>query len=172
MALTQAGKERRRQAAREYWQRHGIDEGADGSQQEEVVIGKRPLKAMLSLRLGDDDLRELTILARENDVGVTTMARKLLRESLSESRSHLSERLPRGPVQGRVAERAGEPYRASEGRDEEFYVLSRRALDDVVGIVVEEARRIVVETMRGDAMSVGPSHGELYDRLREIDRPK
>ena len=171
MELTQEDKQRRRLATREYWQRHGIDEGADGSQQEEVVIGKRPLRAMLSLRLGDDDLRELTLLARENEVGVTTMARKLLRESIREPRSRLSRRQDRGPVLDRVAERAGEPYVASEGQDGEFYLLSRRALDDAIGAALEQGR-LLAEAVVQSSVPVDAARGELYDRLREADGPE
>ena len=170
--MTQEDKNRRREAARDYWQRHGIDEGADGSQQEEVVIGKRPLRAMLSLRLGDDDLRELTLLARENEVGVTTMARKLLRESIREPRIRLSRRQDRGPVLDRVAERAGEPYVASEGQDGEFYLLSRADLDDICGTVQAEGVRLLVEAVVQRAVPVDAARGELYDRLREIDGPE
>ena len=136
--MTQEDKNRRREAARDYWQRHGIDEGADGSQQEEVVIGKRPLRAMLSCGWVTTTCAELTLLARENEVGVTTMARKLLRESIREPRSRLSRRQDRGPVLDRVAERAGEPYVASEGSGREFYLLSRADLDDICGTVQAE----------------------------------
>ena len=170
--MTQEDKNRRREAAREYWQRHGIDEGADGSQQEEVVIGKRPLKAMLSLRLGDDDLRELTLLVRANDVGVTTMARKLLRESIREPGSRLSRRQDHGPVLDRVAESAGEPYVASEGQDGEFYLLSRTDLDDICGTVQAEGVRLLVEALVQRAVPVDAARGELYDRLREADEPE
>ncbi len=167
--MTQENRHRRREAAREYWQRHGIDEGADGSpqEQEEVVVAKRPLKAMLSLRLGDDDLRELTLLARENDVGVTTMARKLLRESLVQSRGGLSRRQTPEMAYGMVADRAGEPYSAS-GDDDGLYVLSRRALDDICGAVQAEGARLLAAAVREGAVHVGPKRGEMYDLLRGV----
>ena len=84
----------------------------------------------------------------------------------------LSRRQDRGPALDRVAERAGEPYVASEGQDGEFYLLSKADLDDICGTVQAEGVRLLVEAVVQRAVPVDAARGELYDRLREIDGPE
>ena len=75
-----AGK-RDKQASREFWATHTIDETP--GEEVEVAV-KSPLSAMLSLRLDPEDLEQLRGLANSRKQGLTTTARMLLRQSLQQ----------------------------------------------------------------------------------------
>lgn len=68
----------RREAA-QHFDAHGIDE-FEGEEVE--VQAKRPLSTVLSLRLDDEHLGKLRLLAKAQGIGVTTMARRLLQQGL------------------------------------------------------------------------------------------
>ena len=63
-----------RKEAAEYWDIHAIGEHGE----EGAIEVKKPLSTILSLRVDDDLLKKLKVLAKAQGVGVTTMARRLL----------------------------------------------------------------------------------------------
>jgi hypothetical protein len=78
--MTHTDKSQRRKEAADYWDSHGIDEDVIDVQGHVEV--RKPLSAMLSLRLDEDDLTKLKLVAKARGVGVTTMARELLHQRL------------------------------------------------------------------------------------------
>ena len=54
--MTEKSKAQRRREAAEYWDTHGIDEGVTDDDVEEAFEVRKPLAAMLTFRLDEDDL--------------------------------------------------------------------------------------------------------------------
>ena len=69
--------------AREYWDSHGIDEESPGDEEVEVQTSKN-LSTILSLRMDREHIDKLKLAAKEQGVGVTTMARMLLNQALDQ----------------------------------------------------------------------------------------
>ena len=79
--MVQDSRVRNREAAAKFWDSHDVT--AENSEEiTEVIHIRKPLSAMISLRLSDDDLSKLKLVARAQGVGVTTMARMLLHRCL------------------------------------------------------------------------------------------
>ena len=82
--MTQESRAQRRRDAAEYWDSHDINEGVASDDVQGPIEVHKPLSAMLSLRLDDDDLAKLKLVAKARGVGLTTMARKLLHQCLED----------------------------------------------------------------------------------------
>ena len=74
-------KEMSRSEAAEYWATHDITEENSSEMSEDIHV-RKPLTAMLSLRLSDEDLSKPKLAAAAQGVGVTTMARMMLHQCL------------------------------------------------------------------------------------------
>ena len=68
------------EAARKYWDIHTVDEVAGERVEVEV---RKPLSHVLSVRLDNDDFHTLIAMAKNKKIGVTTLARQLLHETLA-----------------------------------------------------------------------------------------
>lgn len=79
--MTQTNKMSREEAA-EYWAANEIT-AENSSEVPEDILVRKPLSAMLSLRLSDEDLTKLKLVAAAQGVGVTTMARMMLHQCLA-----------------------------------------------------------------------------------------
>lgn len=84
--MTESGKKRSRKEEAEYWETHTIDE-VEGEEVEIVV--RKPLSSVFSIRLNPEDVKQLREMASAQGVGVTTMARMLLRQCLRGSSGSL-----------------------------------------------------------------------------------
>ena len=74
-------KVHRREGAARFWSTHDVT--VDNSEEvEEEICARAPLAASISLRLSDEEMAQLRAMAKAEDVGVTTMARILLRAGL------------------------------------------------------------------------------------------
>ena len=93
--MTENEPKRSRKEEAEYWETHTIDE-VEGEEVEIVV--RKPLSSVFSIRLNPDDLKQLREMADAQGVGPTTMARRLLRQCLSDRTSRAPERVPRAFV--------------------------------------------------------------------------
>ena len=80
--MTATDRTRGREEAAEYWATHDITE-ENSSEVSEGIQVRKPLSAVLSLRLSDEDLSKLKLAAAAQGVGVTTMARMLLHQCLA-----------------------------------------------------------------------------------------
>ena len=85
--------EKSREEAAEYWSTHDITEENSSEVSEDIHV-RKPLSAMLSLRLSDDDLSKLKLAATAQGVGVTTMARMLLHQCLANPGQQLMWQAP------------------------------------------------------------------------------
>ena len=75
-------KASRREDAARFWSTHDVTVDNSDEVEEEIYV-RTPLAASISLRLTDEEMSRLRTLAKANDVGVTTMARMLLRAGLA-----------------------------------------------------------------------------------------
>ena len=69
--------------AAEYWDTHSVTDDNTEPVTDRIVV-KKPLSSVFSIRLDQDDVAKLRALARANGIGPTTMARNLLRRSISD----------------------------------------------------------------------------------------
>lgn len=82
--MTENKPKRSRREEAEYWETHTIDE-VEGEEVEIVV--RKPLSSVFSIRLAAEDVKQLREMASAQGVGPTTMARRLLRQCLSDPSS-------------------------------------------------------------------------------------
>jgi len=80
--MNEISKIHRRREAAEYFDTHGLDETLHEDEKEVEVEVRKPLSAILSIRIDEDHLAKLKRLAKSEGIGITTMARKLLSEAL------------------------------------------------------------------------------------------
>ncbi len=69
--------------AAEYWDTHSVTDENTGPVTDPIIV-KKPLSSVFSIRLDQDDVAKLRALAKANGIGPTTMARNLLRRSISD----------------------------------------------------------------------------------------
>ncbi len=165
MSANKSRKERIREAA-EYWNAHGIDEAADEGEEVEVEV-KTPLSAVLSLRLDPKHLNKLKLLARAQDTGVTTMARRILCRALDEPGNQLVLQALSDASLSRDSLSAG-PQIPPDEATTDYYLISRESLEHIERLVYETAHRLFIEALREKSVSITPHEGELYDRARKM----
>lgn len=158
-------RQRRKEAA-EYWSTHPITEG----EREEVVIdvdAKKPLSVVLSIRLDDEHLARLKGLAKQQDVGVTTLARRLLRDSLVERERPPMPNADRlSSIVGRIGEAKGRDYGDGENT---YYVLSRAQLRRIEERLADASRKTLADAIEGSALAYGADMDDLLEAIRQIE---
>ena len=142
--------------AREYWASHGIDEESPGDEEVEVRTSKN-LSTMLSLRMDREHIGRLKLLAKEQGVGVTTMARILLNRAVDQP----TEQSPLEAIKGWMAEM---PTRDNAG----FLVLPASRMEHFGSMVGEATQRLWMEALRKQAFTVGHEHEHALLELREL----
>ena len=157
-----------REEAAEYWAVNEVT-AENSSEVSEDILARKPLSAMLSLRLSDEDLSKLKLVAAAQGVGVTTMARMLLHQCLVNPGLQLmwqavqKREVEEGLVQ--VLEDAKIPQ--GEG-DTEFLVLSKAHLERINRILTQAVVGLLFNGLLEQSISVTASQGEVFDRLREL----
>ena len=149
--------------AREYWDSHGIDEESPGDEEVEVRTSKN-LSTILSIRMDREHIDRLKLLAKEQGVGVTTMARMLLNQALDQP----TEQSPLEAIKGWMAEM---PTRDNTG----FLVLPASRMEHFGSMVGEATQRLWMEALRKQAFTVGHEHAHALFELRELaaeDEPR
>jgi predicted DNA binding CopG/RHH family protein len=151
-----------------YWATHDITEENSSEVSEDIHV-RKPLSAMISLRLSDEDLTRLKSAAATQGVGVTTMARILLHQCLDNPRLQLMwHGLQKREVEeglSLVMEDARAPY--GDG-DTEFLVLSKADLERVNRILPQAVAGLLFSSLTEQSISVTASQGEVFDKLREL----
>ena len=166
--MAQSDKIRRREEAAEFWNSHEVT--FDNSQEvTESIQVRRPLTAMISIRLSDDDLSKLKMIARAQDVGVTTMARMLLHQCIDDPAKQL---MPQALQTKQINEELSDvlddaKVPLGEGPPE-FLVLSKAHLDRISQVVTQTAIQLLSEGLREQSVSITPSQGEIFDKLSEM----
>ena len=166
------GKDERREGAK-FWDTHGIDEGLEerstDDPQEEVEV-RKPLATVLSVRLDDDDLLKLKLIAKAQRVGTTTMARMLLHQCLENPKNQLVlQALRSDGVRSEIADILEDPKIPPGEGEPEFFVLSKARLDNIGSLVHEMASRMLVEALKEQSVSVRQNRGDLYEKLRQLE---
>ena len=157
-----------REEAAEYWAANEVTAENSSEVSEEILV-RKPLSAMLSLRLSDEDLSRLKLAAAAQGVGVTTMARILLHQCLANPGLQLMwQGLQKREVEeglSLVMEDARAPY--GDG-DTEFLVFSKADLERVNRILPQAVAGLLFSSLMEQSISVTASQGEVFDKLREL----
>ena len=142
--------------AREYWATHGIGEESPGDEEVEVRTSKS-LSTILSLRMDSEHINRLKALAKEEGVGVTTMARMLLNRALDQpekqSRWEAMEAWSAGTAAGDV---------------EGFLVFPAGNAEQLTALVSQTAQKAFVEGFWKQAFLVGREDADALLKLREL----
>lgn len=145
--MTENKPKRSRREEAEYWETHTIDE-VEGEEVEIVV--RKPLSSVFSIRLAAEDVRQLREMADAQGVGPTTMARRLLRQCLSDPSSRPS----------RIARGADSPDTLPQGGElGELVFFSKAQLGDL---------HRVFETLLEQSVTISPGQGNLEEQLKQI----
>ena len=149
--------------AREYWDSHGIDEELPGDEEVEVRTSKN-LSTILSLRMDREHIERLKLLAKEQGVGVTTMARILLNRAVDQP----EKQSPLEAIKGWMAEM---PTRDNAG----FLVLPASRMEHFGSMVGEATHQLWMEALRKQAFLVSHEDAHALFELRELwpeDQPR
>ena len=166
--MAQHDRRMSREEAAKFWAENEITDENSEQVTEEIHV-RKPLSAMISLRLSDDDLSKLKLVAQAQGVGVTTMARMLIHQCLENPGSQLMlQALQTREVQEGITEILEDAKIPPGEAAPEFLVLSKAHLEQINNTVIQSTIRLLFEGLKGQSVSVTPSEGELFDRLREL----
>ena len=166
--MAQHDRRMSREEAAKFWAENEITDENSEEITEEIHV-RKPLSSMISLRLSDDDLSKLKLVAQAQRVGVTTMARMLIHQCLENPGSQLMlQALQTREVQEGITEILEDAKIPPGEADPEFLVLSKAHLEQINNTVVQSTIRLLFEGLKGQSVSVTPSEGELFDMLREL----
>ena len=170
--MAENDRRRRREEAAEFWASNEVTEENSVEVTEEVVV-RKPLSATLSLRISDEDLANLKLVAAAQGVGITTMARILLQKVLQNPGHQLMlQALQTEEVEEELTEIIKETKIPQGNGETEFLVLSRGHLKRIGMTLTEAAFRLLFESLAGQSIPVTPREGELYEQLRELSAVK
>ena len=145
-----------RAEAREYWDSHGIDEESPGDEEVEVRASKN-LSTILSLRMDREHIHRLKGLAKEEGVGVTTLARMLLNQALDQPRKKsLLE-----AIEAWTAETAA-------GDNDGFLVFPASSAEQFGALVSQTAQQAFLEAFSKQGFAVAHEHAHALFELREL----
>ena len=149
--------------AREYWDKHGIDEESPGDEEVEVRTSKN-LSTILSLRMDREHIDRLKRLAKDEGVGVTTMARMLLNRALDQPEKQSRwEALEAWTAEPSAKDNTG------------FLVLPATRAEQLGALVSQTAQQAFMEAFWKQAFVVGQEDAEALFKLRELapgDQPR
>ena len=166
--MAQHDRRMSREEAAKFWAENEITDENSEEITEEIQV-RKPLSSMISLRLSDDDLSKLKLVAQAQGVGVTTMARMLLHRCLENPGSQLMlQALQTKEVQEGLTEILEDAKVPPGEAAPEFLVLSKAHLEQINNTAIQSTIRLLFEDLRGQSVSVTPSEGELFDMLREL----
>ena len=161
--------EKSRSEAAEYWATHDITEENSSEVSEDIHV-RKPLSAMLSLRLSDDDLSKLKLAAAAQGVGVTIMARMMLHQCLANPGQQLVwQALQTREVGEELAQVLTDARTPHASGDTEFLVLSKEHLERINRTLTPAVAGLLFNGLMEQSISVTASQGEVFDRLRELN---
>ena len=147
--MTENEPKRSRKEAAEYWETHNLDE-VEGEGQEVEIVVRKPLSSVFSIRLAAEDVEQLREMANAQGVGPTTMARKLLRQCLSDRSSRLVQ----------IVLGADSLDTLPQGGDlGELVFFSKAQLGDL---------HRVFETLLEQSVTISPGRGNLEEQLKQL----
>ena len=142
--------------AREYWDKHGIEEESPGDEEVEVRTSKN-LSTILSIRMDREHINRLKRLAKEQGVGVTTMARMLLNRAVDQpTETSFPETMKAWTAEMPTRDNAG------------FLVIPANRMEHFGSMVGEAAQRLWMEALRKQAFTVAHEHAHRLFELREL----
>ena len=161
-------KTNRREEAAEYWAANEITTENSSEAPEDILV-RKPLSAMLTLRLSDEDLSKLKLVAAAQGVGVTTMARMLLHQCLTNpGLQRTRHAIHSKEVEEGLAQVLKEVELPQGDGDTEFLVLSKAHLERINTTLTQAVAGLLFDDLMEQSISVTASQGEVFDRLREL----
>ena len=127
----------------------------------EVRVPETGLTHVLSVRLGPDDLRALTHLAKAQGVGATTMARILLRKALHEPGQQVQVRAPGPTKQTRSVAEPAAPYAEAPPADAApaVLVIPQDRIEDLGRMLSASVASLVRDAVSALAEAPPPAPG-------------
>ena len=160
--------EKSRLEAAAYWATHDITEENSSEAPEDIHV-RKPLSAMISLRLSDEDLTRLKLVAAAQGVGVTTMARMLLHQCLTNPGSQRTRHaIHSKEIEDGLAQVLKDAEIPQGDCDTEFLVLSKAHLERINTTLTQAVAGLLFDDLMEQSISVTASQGEVFDRLREL----
>ncbi len=163
--------------AAEYFATHEMGEADENTEEVEFEV-KRPLSAVLSIRLDQEHLKKLKQLARAQEVGVTTLARRLLTKALDNPGAQLFMRAMDDAAVKDVLARTFDPDpEALTHFDGPMYtIISKEGLRAVGWNLGQHMARLMVQTVLEKAPSANERNGVIEwaktsDLLKEAMAP-
>lgn len=140
---------------------------------EEVDVGavrpKKPLTHTLSVRMEGDDMRMLETLARVQGVGVTTMARILLRQALAKPHLQLVfQAMEQKQLQVEMEKMMEDAKVPPTSDDPVMFIIPKDRLDYLTSVwqaTIQELLRNAVEAGAGRVSSNDPIYSELKEHI-------
>ena len=154
-------KEMSREEARAYWDTHDIDTGPDDVEVQEEFAIKKPLTAMISIRLSPDDMAKLKQMAKARKSGVTTTARVLLEAALERPSDPATFGLDTKKLEeSRTTHKVAETLTG----DEPYYVFPR----SIFGAWVEATQDALIKKLSEEAVLVTVEDEVTYEQLKTL----
>ena len=161
-------KTNRREEAAEYWAANEITTENSSEAPEDILV-RKPLSAMLTLRLSDEDLARLKTAAAAREVGVTTMARMLLHQCLTNpGLQRTRHAIHSKEVEEGLAQVLKEVELPQGDGDTEFLVLSKAHLERINMTLTLAVAGLLFDDLMEQSILVTASQDELFDKLREL----
>ena len=132
----------------------------------EAVRPKKPLTHTLSVRMEREDMRLLEGLARAQGVGVTTLARMLLRQVLSKPYHQLLFQALEHKQMSEEVNKMMEDAAIPPGGEPVMFVIPKDRLDRLAEVFQKTVHQLLRDTMEKGAGKVSSSD-PLYSELKE-----
>ena len=134
-----------REETAEYWDTHELNE-IEGEEVDVEV--RKPLSATLSMRLDQEHLSQLKLLAHAQDTGVTTMARRLLYQCLDNPGNQLwllamNEESVQEAAHRVIEESAIPPLPGAPSH----FMISTERLEQIVVMIQEQSTRLLLKAL-------------------------
>ena len=149
--------------AREYWDSHGIDEESPGDEEVEVRASKN-LSTILSIRMDREHIDRLKQLAKQQGIGVTTMARMLLNQALGQAGDRAGRQSPRSGAEAILARMVQTSAEDKDG----FLVFPASSAEQFGTLVSQTAQQAFLEAFWKQGFTVGHEHAHALFELREL----
>lgn len=158
-------KGRKEEAA--YWDSESVAEHLEEMERVEAEV-TAPLSHTLSVRVSGEDLRKLRVLARTQGVGLTTMARMLLKRMLNRPDQQLLQALDEREGREEMV-RLFNDAKVPPGEEEPtLFVISQDRLQELDRLIREAVEKMLLELVKGGAR-VSPQ-SEIYEDLEHLVR--
>jgi hypothetical protein len=138
---------------------------------EEVEVEVAPtLSAMLSLRLDQEHFDKLKLLARAQDTGVTTLARKILQHALDNPGQQLfMKAMESDGIKEQIALMMDQASVPPSVAKPDFLVIPMAELERITSMMQESAQQMWLSALQSKGVKVTPDQHDLHEKLKELE---